>query len=323
VTDLETFLKSKLNESIDEELGPRRPAPPFTPSVPTRTWVRPVLAAASVLVVVGGAVAISRLATDSDSTTPSGTGNPTQPVATQQSNEPPMRQVQFHGAQIAVPDGWTAHPKQGDARTLCLSPAAQQSTCAITVTAFDPQGPAMLDVDEPSGFYGDPPQLCAPHPTPERRLTGAATRFIDGREAQWRMWQLDCPGGKTIVDDQYVVPSAPGFVFYAHDASSAVRADLDAVARQTQLPAQNAPLRLTDFGRVHSVASSSRNGTRTVHLVLSRFGPDGAIDHPETLISYDLSQAVYQRGDSPKVGTAVYLASDGHTVLEIEKRLGS
>ena len=34
MTDLETYLKTKLNESIDNDLGPRRPAPRLRTSVP-------------------------------------------------------------------------------------------------------------------------------------------------------------------------------------------------------------------------------------------------------------------------------------------------
>ena len=321
--DLETYLKTKLNESIDAELGPPRPAPPFEPTTPSRTWVRPVLAAASVLVVAGAAVAIGRVATSNHATQPPATGHHTQPVTptpTNHSDEPaPLRHTLFHGAKIAVPAGWTVQ-RQQDPEQLCMSASKVPSACAIRVTHFVPGSGSMLDVDEPGGFYGDAPQVCAPQVTPAPKLTATATRDLGGRQSQWRVWEIDCSGGKTIVDDQYVTPSSPGFVLYAFKATADVRAAIDAVSQQSQLPAQNAPLWLTDRGQVHSVSSSVQDGKTVVHLVLARFTPDGAVGNPPTLVSYDLSQAVYQQGDSPRAGATVYLATDGHTVQVIEKR---
>lgn len=313
MTDLETYLKSRLNESIDAELGPVRPAPPFEPPRRTPTWVRPMLAAASVLVIVGAAVAISRVST-SDHTQPPA-NNPTT-----RSNTSPLGHALFHGAKIAIPLGWTAHREPGVPATLCLSPAATASACAIQVRYAAPDASAMLDVDEPGGFYGDAAQVCAPKPTPERRLTGTMTRDFGGRQAQWRMWNTDCPGGKTIVDEQYVVPSSPGFVLYAHNPTSDVRNGIDIVAQHSQLPTPNAPLWLTDRGRIQSVSSSVRDGKTVVHLVLARFRPDGSIGKPATLVNYDLPQSVYQRGVSPQAGATIYLATNGHTVRLIEKR---
>jgi hypothetical protein len=310
VTDLETYLKSKLNESIDADLGPARSAPRFEPATPSRTWVRPVLAAASVLIVVGAAVAISRVST-SHHTQP--------PTTTNHSDKSPLGHARFHDAKIAIPLGWTAHREQGAPATLCLSPSKTASVCAIQVHYAAPGARAMLDVDEPGGFYGDAAQICAPKPTPARKITGTMTRDFGGRQAQWRVWDTNCPG-KTIVDEQFVVPSSPGFVLYAHNPTSDVRHGIDIVAQHSQLPPQNAPLWLTDRGRIQSVSSSVRDGKTIVHLVLARFRPDGSIGNPATLVSYDLSQSVYQRSQSPQAGATIYLATNGHTVRLIEKR---
>jgi hypothetical protein len=313
MTDLETYLKSKLNESIDADLGPARPAPPFEPATPTRTWLRPVLAAASVLIVVGAAVAISRVSTS---------GHTKPPATTTHSDKSPLSHAPFHGAKIAIPLGWTAHREHGAGApaTLCLSPSKTASACAIQVHYAAPGGQAMLDVDEPGGFYGDAAQICAPKPTPPRKITGTMTRDFGGRQAQWRVWDTDCPGGKTIVDEQFVVPSSPGFVLYAHNPTSNVRDGIAIVAQHSQLPTQNAPLWLTDRGRIQSVSSSVRGGKTIVHLVLARFRPDGSIGNPPTLVSYDLSQSVYQRSQSPQAGATIYLATNGHTVRLIEQR---
>lgn len=317
MTDLETYLMSKLNESIDADLGPRRPAPRFEPETPTRTWVRPVLVAASVLMVVGAAVAISRVASSDHTTQPPATP----PPSTNHSEPAPLRHTVFHGAKIALPRGWGAHPAEGPSGMLCLAPSKTPSACPIEVGYAAPNGPAMVDVDEPGGYYGDQPQWCAPQvSTSPQRLTGAETRDFGGREAQWRAWELDCPDGRKIVDEQYVMPSSPGFVLYAHNPTSDVHDAIDAVAQQSQLPAQNAPLWLTDRGRIHTVSSSVVDGKTVVHLVLDRFGPDGTVGTPPTLVSYDLTQSVYRIGDSPRAGATVYLATDGHTVLVFEKR---
>jgi hypothetical protein len=262
--------------------------------------------------VVGGAVAIGRVATSHDTQPPATTNHYT---------PPPLNHTSFHGAKIAVPVGWTARAEHAPEQ-LCLSPTTTVSACAIRVTYFVPAGGSvMLDVDQPGGYYGDSPQWCAPQvPTSQEKLTGTMTRDFGGRQAQWRVWELKCSGGKTVVNEQYVVPSSPGFALYALNPTSDVRSAIDAVAQQSRLPAQNAPLWLTDRGRVHSVSSSVVAGKTVVHLVLARFGPDGSVGNTPTLVSYDLAQSVYQSGDSPKAGATVYLATDGHTVREIEKR---
>jgi hypothetical protein len=247
VIDLEAYLKTKLNESIDAELGPRRQAPPFAPPTPSRTWVRPVLAAASVLVVAGAAVAIGQVATSNHATQPPATGHHTQPPATGQPTQSPttppteptpLGRMAFHGASIAVPTGWTARRDQAQDR-LCLSPTTTSGACAIRVTYFVP-GVGRPDVNQPGGYHGDSPQWCAPQTTPAPKLTGTATRDFGGRAAQWRTWDIDCPRRK-IVDDQYVVPEAPGFVLYAHDATPEVQTAIDVVAQQSELPAQGGP----------------------------------------------------------------------------------
>ena len=317
MTDLETFVKSKLNESIDAELGPGRPAPRFepvaTPPATRRTWLRPVLAAASVLVVVGAAVAISRASTN----------HHTQPPATTITNSDswPLGYATFHGAKIAMPLGFTAHHQRGKGvpATLCLSPSENASACAIQVRYAAPNSQAMLDVDEPGGFYGDAAQVCAPQVTPPRRLTGTMTRDFGGRQAQWRVWETHCPG-KTIVDEQYVAPSSPGFVLYTHNPSAKVRAGIDIVAQHSQLPTQNAPLWLTDRGRIRSVSSTVRDGKAIMHVVLARLRADGSVGKPPMLIGYDVPLAVYQQAESPQAGATVYLATNGHTVRLVEKR---
>ena len=315
MTDLETYVQSKLNESIDARLGASRTAPPFEPApvtaTPTRTWARPLLAAASVVVVVGAAVAISRVAAHD---------HPQPPTANRSgSGNWPLGTAPFHAAKIAIPLDWHAHREPGAPATLCLAPSKKASACAVQVRYAAPDAQAMLDVDQPGGFYGDAGQVCAPHPTPAHKVTGTMTRDFGGRQAQWRVWETDCPD-KKIVDEQYVVPSSPGFVLYTHNPSSQVRAGIDIVAEHSQLPAQNEPLWLTDRGQIKSVASGRRDGTTVVHLVLARFRADGSIGKPPTLVGYDLPQAVYLRGGSPQAGATVYLATNGQVVRLIEKR---
>jgi hypothetical protein len=70
VNDIESRIRDLLNESVDAELGARRPAPPFDPRrADTRArrwapWVMPLVAAAGVAAVVGGTVAVAHLASD-------------------------------------------------------------------------------------------------------------------------------------------------------------------------------------------------------------------------------------------------------------------
>ena len=275
MTDLETYLKTKLNESIDTDLGPARPAPRFEPATPTRTWVRPVLAAASVLVVVGAAVAISRVAT-SEHTTAAGTT----PDAPQQRRAGAAGPCAFHGAKIAIPLGWTAHREQGAGAPAHAVPLPVEGGVGLRdpgdATSIPAARPCWTSTS-PVGSTATPPQVCAPQPTPARKLTGTMTRDFGGRQAQWRVWETDCPAARRSWTSSTSMPSSPGFVLYALNPTSDVRDGIDIVAQHSQLPTQNAPLWLTDRGRIQSVSSSVRSGKTIVHLVLARFRPDGSI----------------------------------------------
>jgi hypothetical protein len=67
VNDIEQRIKQLLNESVDAQLGPRRPAPPFEPRRVKRLrrvgpWAAPLIAVASVAAVVGGTIGVAHLA---------------------------------------------------------------------------------------------------------------------------------------------------------------------------------------------------------------------------------------------------------------------
>ena len=58
MNDIDERIRDLLNESVDAELGPRRPAPPFDPRLADKRrrrwapWAMPLIAAASVAALV-------------------------------------------------------------------------------------------------------------------------------------------------------------------------------------------------------------------------------------------------------------------------------
>jgi hypothetical protein len=85
VNDIDQRMRQLLNESVDAQLGPRRPAPPFEPrrARPLRRfgpWVAPLVAVASVAALVGGTIGVAHLASPGHHPQPGGTVAPTTPT---------------------------------------------------------------------------------------------------------------------------------------------------------------------------------------------------------------------------------------------------
>ncbi len=162
--------------------------------------------------------------------------------------------MDMDGAKVAVPAGWTATKI---AQGWCLAPAgAVAGSCPISVRSYTAHHGARLDADIDGGFESKP-QHCEAGDT--ATLTKAATVTWGGREAELRAMSYPC-GVKTAT---YVVPTWPSYVMYSDAATDDVRAAMATVARQSQLPAQSRPVRLTDFGVVESISPVS-GGYRVV-----------------------------------------------------------
>lgn len=147
MNDFESRLKDLLNESVDERVGPRRPAPPFgRPRVvhgrdhrPRPPWLLPLLAAACVAAVVGGIVGTTRLVSDGThlpatrppsptvtttpppTSTPSTTSAPSTPRTSASASTsqppssptaPPPHAVRLGSATISLPANWVARNYQ-------------------------------------------------------------------------------------------------------------------------------------------------------------------------------------------------------------------
>ena len=88
MNDIESRIRDLLNESVDAELGPRRPAPPFGPRLADKRrrrwapWTMPLIAAASVAALVSGTVAVAHLASDHRPAPPATSIAPTPPPTT-------------------------------------------------------------------------------------------------------------------------------------------------------------------------------------------------------------------------------------------------
>jgi hypothetical protein len=87
VNDIDQRMKQLLNESVDAQLGPRRPAPPFVPRRIKRLrrfgpWAAPLVAVASVTAVIAGTVGVAHLASPRHHPQPGKSVTPPTPTPT-------------------------------------------------------------------------------------------------------------------------------------------------------------------------------------------------------------------------------------------------
>jgi hypothetical protein len=122
VNDIEQRIKQLLNESVDAQLGPQRPAPPFEPRRIKRLrrfghWAAPLVAAASVAALVGGAIGVAHVASSGRHPQPGRSVSPPTPTPT---------------TAPTGPDG-TSAPTESPRSSASNQPTSQPSATSVTV----------------------------------------------------------------------------------------------------------------------------------------------------------------------------------------------
>ena len=250
------------------------------------------------------------------------------------------------GAILVLPDGWRLTGRRpvgaGIAPKLCIGKSGDSALqCPISISALHPEqtDPAYgFDVDAFDLARGDQPTLCGGGP--ERTRWAGAARIVGGRAAEWRSWDYTCPGlGRTIVFDQYTVVTTPGFLLelaagvnapFMTEISgaevsgpqdiAALRRVVAAIARDSALPAQSAPLRLFDRGVVASMRRTGGTVTIVLHRV-TRHVRSGhavyAVENPGSGVTYVIPAGVVSTGSSIAVGSRIELTTDGTAVRHV------
>jgi hypothetical protein len=320
MTDLETYVKTRLNEQLDAELGARRAAPPFRPPQRDRQrWTRPLLIAACVLAVAATALGIALSG---------GNGTHRQRPAHSKTPTPQSHRhpVQLGAAKIVLPGGWTAVPaarwhQTGESSVFgpddwCLQPTSapvrRTGICHLEFTAVDHTRNQFVPPWQ-RAVYGDPPQYCAPHAITSRDETQqSGVRTFGGRVAGWRQWRYACTATDTHIVEQYVVPTGPAFILFSDDATNARQAVFNTVAKYSTLPKQTSRLPIGDSGTVTAV---QHVGNR-LRITLRR--TDTSTGSART-VTYTVTSKMYRHGYSPRIGDKVYVDTTGTTVTGVFK----
>ena len=126
----------------------------------------------------------------------------------------------------------------------------------------------MLDVDAQGGFYGDPPQRCAPNvEVPEHQTFG--DRTFGGRTADWRRWESHCSKTNRPIDiEQYVVATGPAYILYSTHANATVHAAMTEIATSSTLPAPD--------GRRSATWTAATSGARRRRRTAGRSSSTGS-----------------------------------------------
>lgn len=320
MTDLETYVKTRLNEQLDAELGPRRPAPPFRPPQhDRRRWTRPLLIAACILAIAATAVGIAL----------SG-GNGTHRVPPAHSKTPTptphghRNTIQLGAAKVVLPDGWTAVPAARWQQPGGMSVFGNEEWCLMPTTAkVRRTGICHLEFTAvvrthnqfvPSrqrAAYGEPPQYCQSHVVSGKDITQqSGVRTFGGRVASWRQWRYVCTPTDTRIIEQYVVPTGPAYILFSDDATNARQAVFNTVAKYSTLPKQTSRLPIGDTGAVTAVQHVGNQ----VRITMRR--TDTSTGSART-VTYVVTSAMYRRGYSPKTGDKLYVDTDGTKVTGV------
>lgn len=291
-TEFEQLLKQRLNQAVDAELGSPRTAPPFKiPPVQhrIRPWLLPLLAAAAVVAVVAGTLGATHALSRKQLTPPASPGpavsisvapSPTpatsspprhpdtgHPTTVARSTPPAVSLTTLGNAQLALPPGWVArdfhqylNANSGlvlAGQAWCLTPADIAASTKFEACPLEFLELPLVDKDEVDPAYqgASPsnPEYCTPGRTTDYQHTTGLAEF-GGRKAVHYTWGVTCSDtGARHTQEQYVIPTGPGFVFYSGQPADSIGPPLSYLAAHSKLPAASNALPFCDGGTVLSV----------------------------------------------------------------------
>jgi hypothetical protein len=332
VTDFESTIKRLLNEHVDAELGPRRPAPRLDLSAAAwgrrgfRLWIAPLVVAACLVSALIATVTSTNVLSDHRAATPISLAPAPSPTV-----------VQLADARIWLPPGWHAtvsshgpstkspFPDAGTrSTTWCLGPAAKGGTCRAWLER-SVQEPVHGNLDgrfDPTVAGGTPHgyvQLCPDASGRGWTLLDAALRDFGGRPAYYGVFDSQCGSGPQQGVTQYLVPAGPAFELYATSTDKALQATMAQIAQRSALPKQTSAVPYYDHGYVRSLKSVAGHIELTIERVM--VGPSGPIKAPPRTTRYIVPAGTWsiENLHPTAVGQLATVETDGTVVFEVEQ----
>lgn len=343
MNDIDTFendLERMLNQSVEARLGPRCQPPAFVPTSRHRErnfrpWLVPLAAAACAVAVTVGTFGATRVLSEHRPVSPASPDRslmaPAPSVTATTSPGPALSPssgtTSLGGATLRLPAGWVAKEVldpylpggdvRGYTREWCLSPvrtAVASRSCPLQFgIGRDPAGPAGFPLpDYPAGISSAPGlgMYCTegPHPGVVDQQVSRATTSFGKRKAVYREWHDRCSDGHVVWVEQYLVNTAPGFIMFSDQTTPQLHSAMALIARYAALPAQTAPLWLSDQGFVRSVKPDANGYLVTIAPTTRTWQPTGEPNRSYLITRNWLRFAVGK----------VTLRTDGTKVLSIE-----
>ena len=304
---LETRLRAALRAQATQSVpDPRYPPLIEWPESATRRaprppWLMPLVAAASVVAITAGIVAMqtwgrtgaqapaaSTAPSVAPPSPPSAPSASTLPTGTSASTPATTAVHQLLGVRVALPTGWVVKdlvlPGGGSpiGTTVCLGPGAE---CVVTLARLEPtRNP--VDVETEGGYLSNPAYCDAADGPQKRVLNEAADVALGGRTADYRFWTWTCGDRKVHDIAQYVV-AEPGGV------------------------------RLYDQGLVRSIVAAGDGYDLSIDRTVGSSVNEWTNSNPATY-AYHLSTSVLPQGAPvPAKGSPVQLFSDGVKVTQL------
>jgi len=340
VTDFENRLKRLLNENVDAELGPRRPAPRLelaaTGRRGFRPWIMPLLATAGIAAVTAAIVVPVQLLADRNpdgSNGPANGGalinrsNSTAP-ATSPASSPSASTVNLGGATLRLPAGWVVRSYQLYTPSVepmvaspswCLTPASTPvstapGACPVSFGTIPRPRTSHVDPDTEGGLWGNP-LYCIPRGGENRLGIHGADLPFGGRSADFRDWRFGCRDGTSWWIQQYLVASDPGFMLFSEVVTPEIATAISSIVAQSTLPARTGSLRYFDEGTV--LESTQAAGGVRIKLKRQVFGPTQMLRAPEPAeLDYLIPLPLFrQHQNFFRPHSEVRLYTDGSTVI--------
>jgi hypothetical protein len=358
MNDFDTLLSEQLNDLVDHETGPERPAPRFVPTEQDEpSKARPWLFAAAVIILAVGVswASISWITRSqtppiaspssavpfTNSPTPSTSGSPSAtPTSAKPSSASTSTAVLSGGARIAVPTGWTlsvdAAGTDSNRKWWCLTPASTATPVPPLTTHIKDQCViSLIDLGQvlafdPNGLEGVGHELTVCDMAGSQTagvvdtIDVADTRSFGGRESTHSQWTQVCPN-YTLHGEQYLVPTATNWAMNTDFATTTyagvtVSSVMASVAASSTLPAGTATLWTGDRGFVRSVSKDSTG----MRITIDRY-QDCAVDQ-YVIRNDDTATTTYVVPNSATVtgadklvaGAKVAIATNGTIVTEVD-----
>jgi hypothetical protein len=237
----------------------------------------------------------------------------------------PTKRVTLGSATLTIPRGWVARSEPsastGKWPTWCLEPSttpASSTTCLVMFREIPAAWTGQAVNPDIEGGWSSNPEYCGPGTSGQRNLLAYDDRTFGTRQADYRRWHYACNSGATYDIEQYVVATGPGYILFSEHADAQIHDVMTSIAKTAQLPAQAAPLRYGDTGIVRSVIHAADGYHVTIDRVVMSATPP--INNNPATYPYVISNSVAAQFKlTPAIGKRIFVATDGHRVVQAYK----